>query len=37
MECLILFSVEKDLLENVDLSGFAEEWSTLKNRRVKIV
>ncbi|CAF1498730.1 unnamed protein product [Rotaria magnacalcarata] len=37
MEWLIISSAEKDLLENADLSSFAEEWSHLKNRRVKLV
>lgn len=37
MEWLILCSVEKDLLENNNLSNFSEDWSRLKNRRVKIV
>ena len=37
MEWLILCSTERDLLENINLSKFAEEWSCLKNRRVKIV
>ena len=37
MERLIPCSAEKDLLENVSLSKFAEDWSRLKNRRVKIV
>jgi hypothetical protein len=37
MEWLILCSTERDLLENVNLSSFAEEWSRLKNRRVKLV
>ncbi|CAF1264678.1 unnamed protein product [Rotaria sp. Silwood1] len=33
MEWLIISSAERDLLENADLSSFAEEWSHLKNRR----
>lgn len=37
MEWLILCSIERDLLENINLSNFAEEWSRLKKRRVKIV
>jgi len=36
MEWLILCSAERDLLEKVDSSKFAEEWSRLKNRRIKI-
>jgi len=37
MEWLIISSAERDLFENADLSSFAEEWSHLKNRRVKLV
>ncbi len=37
MEWLILCSIEKDLLQNIDLSTFAEDWSRLKNRRIKVV
>jgi hypothetical protein len=37
MEWLILCSIEKDLLQNIDLSIFAEDWSRLKNRRIKVV
>ncbi|CAF4715974.1 unnamed protein product, partial [Rotaria sp. Silwood2] len=37
MEWLILCSTERDLLENINLSNFADEWSRLKNRRLKIV
>jgi len=37
LEWLRISSAERDLLENADLSSFAEEWSHLKNRRVKFV
>ncbi|CAF4447340.1 unnamed protein product, partial [Rotaria sp. Silwood2] len=37
MEWLILCSTERDLLENINLSNFADEWSRLKNSRLKIV
>jgi hypothetical protein len=37
MEWFIVCLAEKDLLENVNLSKFAEDWSRLKSRRVKIV
>ncbi|CAF1049490.1 unnamed protein product [Adineta steineri] len=35
-EWLIIASTERDLLENIDLSKFAQEWSRLKNRRGSI-
>ncbi len=37
MERLMLCSIEKDLLENINLSNLAEDWPRLKTRRIKIV
>jgi hypothetical protein len=35
-EGLVLCAVERDLLENVDLSKLASTWALMKNRRVTI-
>ncbi|CAF1287448.1 unnamed protein product [Rotaria sp. Silwood1] len=37
LEWLMLCSLEKDLLQYIDLSSFAEDWALSKNRRIKVL